>query len=155
MRSVFCSYTYGYCSSEAVCVQPSYISPGKYFQKKKKEQKKTHTHRGRYAHLEICRMISEVRLLRKNSTRHLNQEHSQKTPQSFLEVRCSGKINEDRTFLPIQDRGNGTKGSLQLYFVVLQTHKEGQRRTKLAQICHSASSRDTRDINQWCEYWLP
>lgn len=152
MRSIFCSYTYGYCSSEAVCVQPSYISLGKYSQKKTKTKKK---HHGRYAHLEICRMISEVRLLRKNSTRHLNQEHSQKTPQSFLEVRCSGKINEDWTFFPIQDRGNGTKGSLQLYFVVLQTHKEGQRRTRLAQICHSASSRDTRDINQWCEYWLP
>lgn len=134
------------------CMCPAFLHFSWQILPKKKNKK---NHHGRYAHLEICRMISEVRLLRKNSTRHLNQEHSQKTPQSFLEVRCSGKINEDWTFFPIQDRGNGTKGSLQLYFVVLQTHKEGQRRTRLAQICHSASSRDTRDINQWCEYWLP
>lgn len=73
------SCAYGHCSSEAIYLQPSYTLCSLFADASKKKD-----------HIERSRMISELSTLRRNGTKHLNQEHSQKSlQQSFPEFRCS------------------------------------------------------------------
>lgn len=73
------SCVYGHCNLQAIYIQSSYTLCSLFADASKKKD-----------HSERSRMISELRVLRRNGAKHLNQEHSQNSAQqSFPEFRCS------------------------------------------------------------------